>query len=71
MKKLLIVALVLNALFLAGRFWQELDLAHGGTPPPDIVNGDVNGSGQIDIADASFLLNFLFLGGRDPVACAQ
>jgi formylglycine-generating enzyme required for sulfatase activity len=73
MKKLLIVALVLNVslMFLAVRLIQQLDVAHGGAPPPDIENGDVNGSGQVDIADASFLLNFLFLGGREPVACAQ
>ena len=32
-------------------------------------NGDVNGSGAIDIADASYLLNWLFLGGPDPEPC--
>jgi hypothetical protein len=32
-------------------------------------NGDVNGDGAIDISDASALLNWLFLGGPQPVAC--
>ncbi|MEC8894924.1 MAG: hypothetical protein VX675_01250 [Planctomycetota bacterium] len=28
------------------------------------VNGDVNCSGQLDLADAIFSLNYLFLGGE-------
>ncbi len=28
--------------------------------------GDVNGDGEIDIADAGFLLNYLFVGGPEP-----
>jgi hypothetical protein len=32
-------------------------------------NGDVNGDGNINIADAVALLNWLFLGGPEPVAC--
>jgi hypothetical protein len=31
-------------------------------------NGDVNGSGGIDIADAVYLLSYLFANGADPVA---
>jgi hypothetical protein len=34
-------------------------------------NGDSNGDGEIDIADASYLLNWLFLGGAEPVPCAS
>ncbi len=30
-------------------------------------NGDVNSSGRLDIADAVYVLNFLFLGGPAPV----
>ena len=30
------------------------------------VNGDVNCSGQLDLADAIFSLNYLFLGGEEP-----
>jgi hypothetical protein len=33
-------------------------------------NGDVNGSGVIDISDASYLLNHLFLGGPALVPCS-
>ncbi len=32
-----------------------------------VVNGDVNGDGQIDIADAIYLLTLQFLGGPEPV----
>jgi hypothetical protein len=37
--------------------------------PPDgggFLRGDCNSDGSVNIADASFVLNFLFLGGRDP-----
>jgi hypothetical protein len=34
-------------------------------------NGDVNGSGAIDISDAVYLLSWLFSGGSAPVALAQ
>ncbi len=37
----------------------------------EIRNGDVNGDGARDISDASFLLNWLFLGGPPPVAFAD
>jgi hypothetical protein len=30
------------------------------------IRGDANADGGVNIADASFLLNFLFLGGREP-----
>ncbi|MEC9353526.1 MAG: hypothetical protein VYD81_09430, partial [Planctomycetota bacterium] len=30
------------------------------------LNGDVNCSGRIDLADAIFSLNHLFLGGEEP-----
>src|SRR4029434_5083481 len=34
-------------------------------------NGDVNGDGSIDIADAVYTLLHLFKGGPAPVACAD
>src|ERR1041384_7874027 len=34
-------------------------------------NGDVNGDGRINIADAIYLVNFLFRSGPGPVAIAQ
>lgn len=33
-------------------------------------NGDVNGTGSLDIADALYLLNYLFLGGPAPLPIA-
>jgi len=30
------------------------------------IRGDVNGDGSLDIADASFVFNYLFLGGEGP-----
>lgn len=35
-----------------------------------VCNGDVNGDGGRDVSDASYLLNFLFLGGPPPAAFA-
>ena len=33
--------------------------------------GDANGDGDVNLADAVYLLEFLFAGGPEPVACAQ
>ena len=35
------------------------------------MNGDVNGNSVIDLSDAVFLLNWLFLGGPPPVPCCE
>lgn len=37
-------------------------------PEPELVRGDSNGDGGVDLSDAIFVLNGLFLGGRLP-AC--
>ena len=42
-----------------------------GAPGKPCGNGDVNGDGNIDIADAIYLLSYLFGGGAAPVACAS
>ena len=72
MKKLLVVGVFLNAALLFA-IWHEVSAAAqgGGAGPVASTNGDVNGSGAIDISDASYLLNWLFLGGPAPVAIAQ
>ena len=51
-----------------------LAVPHG---PPRVVfagppagNGDVNGSGKIDLADAIYLLGYLFANGPEPAAIA-
>jgi len=72
MKKLLCFLLVCNLVLLLGRSLKDLaagaDGRGGGAPP--IQNGDANGDGNRDISDAISLLNWLFLGGPEPVACA-
>jgi hypothetical protein len=73
MKKLLVIALFLNALLLSVRVWQEQ-----GAPPvlgqgpggAAVANGDTNGDGSRDVSDAVYLLSWLFLGGPAPIACA-
>ena len=37
-------------------------------PSASLQNGDVDGSSRIDITDVVHLVNFLFLGGPQPVA---
>lgn len=71
MKKVLIVALFLNALLISARIWQESPGADAGTAPVSTRNGDINGDFQIDIADPIALLQYLFLAGEAPVAIAQ
>lgn len=71
MKKLLIVALFVNAVLLAGRFFQELPVARGGPAPVSTENGDTNGDGARNIADAIYFLDWLFRSGPEPVALAQ
>jgi PKD repeat protein len=51
----------------------DIRLGPSGPPPPtgvSFVRGDTNADGSVNIADASFLLNFLFLGGPDPKCMA-
>ena len=64
MKRLIAFGLVLNAALIGFRAWQEA--AAQADPGPE-GNGDVNGDGDIDVSDASYLLNWLFLSGPEPV----
>ena len=67
MKKLLGIGIAFVGGLLAGRLFMEVTAsADGGVPETVIENGDVNGNGDRDIADASYLLNWLFLGGDPP-----
>ena len=43
----------------------------GGALEGALLNGDVNCSGGVDISDASYLLNWLFLGGQAPCPLAD
>jgi hypothetical protein len=54
--------------YAAGTF--EYERSEGGPTGVSFIRGDTNADGNVNIADASFLLNFLFLGGREP-SCAS
>lgn len=74
MKKTFLAALLMVAGLLAARVWQEIpagaqDGAGAGVRAPS-RNGDVNCDGQLDLSDPVLLLNFLFLGTREPCAFA-
>ena len=67
MKKYLAIILIFSVGLLAGvciRHQDRLAIALGLAP---VSGGDVNGDGQVNITDAVFLLNFLFIGGRTPL----
>ncbi len=65
MKKILAVSLLANAALLACFSWKELVVHAAGGGGVPLGNGDVNGDGAIDISDAVYLVNALFLGGPD------
>ena len=68
------LAVVLSAgLLLVWSFCQDLSLQAQLAPGAPTENGDVNGDGKRDIADAVSLLTWMFEGGPEPVplACAD
>ena len=74
MRKLTVALLLVIAILLAGRFWQELNSianAGGADPLATLLNGDVNGDQILDMSDAVYLLIHLFNGGPGPVAFAD
>ncbi len=60
---LLTVAVFLSAL--------PVTVTVAGTNGEPCVLGDVNGNGSASVADALYLLNWLFADGEEPVACAS
>jgi len=67
MRRILLASLVLNGFFVVAFLWREAPVHAGGGDKP-VGNGDVNGDGSIDITDAVYLLESLFLGGPAPKA---
>jgi hypothetical protein len=60
---------ILAGVVLASASWMAVSgtsAAGGAGVPAAAGNGDVNGDGGLDIADAVYLLNFLFSGGPAP-----
>jgi len=72
MRKLLVLTLCAQLIVLATvAIWRHDDAARAAPAPPRVASGDTNGDGAIDIGDAIYLVNWLFLGGEEPAACAQ
>ena len=75
MRKLLVIALLVNAALLAGRFWQELPANAqedpGGPAVDERFCADSNGDGTIDLSDPITILQYLFTGGDAPYCIAQ
>jgi formylglycine-generating enzyme required for sulfatase activity len=67
MRKLLVIALLVNAALLGVACWHGIPSAQAGEGPPALENGDTNEDGARDIGDAVYLLSWLFLGGPAPV----
>ena len=65
MKRIVVFALVLNAALLGVVAHQLVAIAGGGAGATR--NGDTNGDGARDIGDAIYLLQWLFVGGEEPV----
>jgi uncharacterized protein DUF1566 len=66
MKRVIAIGLVANAVLLAGILLKKEVVVHaeGGV---SAGNGDVNGDGRLDIADAIYIIQFQFTGGPLPV----
>jgi Tol biopolymer transport system component len=69
MGKHAVALILLVAAFLASNSGRPLVSARADTPPPS-GSGDMNGDLKTDIADAIYLLNYLFVSGPAPAACA-
>lgn len=67
MKKLLAISLALNAAFVVWISLKELTVHAAGGRGTPIGNGDVNGDGTLDIADAIYIIQNQFFGGPAPV----
>ena len=71
MKRMILIALLLNAALLAVATLQLVAIAGQGDEPVASENGDTNGDGVRDMSDAIHLLSWLFNGGPEPVPVAR
>ena len=71
MRKLLVIALLVNAALLTVITFREFSGVEAGGEPVATENGDTNGDGVRDLSDAVALLSWLFQGGPEPVAFAD
>lgn len=73
MKRLLFISLFLNIGLSVYLFSPEMPIAEGVDPPSNgaLVSGDVNCNGVVEISDAVYLLNWLFVGGGRPCPLAD
>jgi hypothetical protein len=68
MRRTIVVLAVFGAGLLAGMAWKwGPGIARGDGGAVATMNGDVDGSGGLDLTDAIYLLRHLFLGGPTPV----
>ncbi len=70
MKRMILIALLLNAALLAVATMQLVAIAGQGEAPVASENGDTNGDGVRDMSDAIHMLSWLFNGGPEPVPVA-
>jgi hypothetical protein len=60
------VIMVVTHLFNYPENWQAAGYSYSLEPYPQFMRGDANGDGMIDLADAIYLLNYLFKGDPPP-----
>ena len=71
MKRALLILLVSVAVLAVARWSLLFRASAQGGGGVATENGDVNGDGARDLSDAVYLIDWLFLGGREPVAIAD
>ena len=50
---------------------ESVGFGQAGTTAPECVPGDVNADGVVTVSDPIYLLDYIFLMGPEPVACAE
>ena len=71
MKRMILIALLLNAALLGVATLQLVAIAGQGDDRVASENGDTNGDGVRDMSDAIHMLSWLFNGGPEPVPVAR